>query len=109
MFLSKKCYKIVKEKNQKLLLIMKKLTSNVLAVVLSSSFVVGNAQEKQKDSVKVKEIGEVVITALGIKRENKSLDPQSGDYHFADFLDFHRVFLFFLCVSDHKGRRKNNC
>ena len=52
---------------------MKKLTSNVLAVVLSSSFVVGNAQEKQKDSVKVKEIGEVVITALGIKRENKSL------------------------------------
>ena len=46
---------------------MKKLTSNVLAVVLSSSFVVGNAQEKQKDSVKVKEIGEVVITALGIK------------------------------------------
>ena len=52
---------------------MKKLTSNVLAVVLSSSFVVGNAQEKQKDSVKVKEIGEVVITALGIKRDNKSL------------------------------------
>ena len=52
---------------------MKKLTSNVLAVVLSSSFVVGNAQEKPKDSVKVKEIGEVVITALGIKRENKSL------------------------------------
>ena len=52
---------------------MKKLTSNVLAVVLSSSFVIGNAQEKQKDSVKVKEIGEVVITALGIKRDNKSL------------------------------------
>jgi len=52
---------------------MKKLTSNVLAVVLSSSFVVGNAQEKPKDSVKVKEIGEVVITALGIKRDNKSL------------------------------------
>ena len=52
---------------------MKKLTSNVLAVVLSSSFVIGNAQEKPKDSVKVKEIGEVVITALGIKRENKSL------------------------------------
>ena len=52
---------------------MKKLTSNVLAVVLSSSFVVGNAQEKQKDSAKVKEIGEVVITALGIKRDNKSL------------------------------------
>ena len=52
---------------------MKKLTSNVLAVVLSSSFVVGNAQEKQKDSAKVKEIGEVVITALGIKRDNKAL------------------------------------
>ncbi len=52
---------------------MKKLTSNVLAVVLSSSFVIGNAQEKPKDSVKVKEIGEVVITALGIKRDNKSL------------------------------------
>ena len=48
---------------------MKKLTSNVLAVVLSSSFVIGNAQEKPKDSVKVKEIGEVVITALGIKRD----------------------------------------
>jgi len=44
-----------------------------LAVVLSSSFVIGNAQEKPKDSVKVKEIGEVVITALGIKRDNKSL------------------------------------
>lgn len=52
---------------------MKKLTSNVLAVVLSSSFVIGNAQEKPKDSVRVKEIGEVVITALGIKRDNKSL------------------------------------
>ena len=52
---------------------MKKLTSNVLAVVLSSSFVIRNAQEKPKDSVKVKEIGEVVITALGIKRDNKSL------------------------------------
>lgn len=67
-FYQKNVIKLSK-KNQKLLLIMKKLTSNVLAVVLSSSFVVGNAQEKQKDSVKVKEIGEVVITALGIKRE----------------------------------------
>lgn len=41
---------------------MKKLKTSVLAVVLSSQFVVVQAQEVQKDSIKTKEIGEVVIT-----------------------------------------------
>ncbi|WP_090346993.1 SusC/RagA family TonB-linked outer membrane protein [Elizabethkingia miricola] len=51
---------------------MKKLTNSVLVVVLSSSFVFVNAQKKQ-DSAKTKDIEGVVVTALGIKREKKSL------------------------------------
>jgi TonB-linked SusC/RagA family outer membrane protein len=48
---------------------MKKLTTSVLAVVLSASFAIANAQQK-KDSVKTSSIEEVVITgALGIKRK----------------------------------------
>lgn len=46
---------------------MKKLTTSVLAVVLTSSFALVNAQKK--DSVKTQNIDEVVITgALGIKK-----------------------------------------
>ncbi len=53
---------------------MKKLTSGVLLVVLSSSFVVANAQQtKPSDTLKTQEIEGVVVTALGIKREKKSL------------------------------------
>ncbi len=48
---------------------MKKLTSSVLAVVLSSSFAVVSAQQRGSDTVKTSNIQEVVITgALGIKR-----------------------------------------
>ena len=50
---------------------MKKLTKSVLAVVLSASFSVTFAQKK--DSTKTKDIEGVVVTALGIKREKKSL------------------------------------
>ena len=47
---------------------MKKLTTSVLAVVLSSSFAVVSAQKVQ-DTVKTTQIDEVVITgALGIKK-----------------------------------------
>lgn len=49
---------------------MKKLTTSVLAVVLSASFSMANAQ---KDSLKTQEIEGVVVTALGIKREKKSI------------------------------------
>lgn len=49
---------------------MKKLTSSVLAVVLSSSFALVSAQT---DSTKTTEIEGVVVTALGIKREKRSL------------------------------------
>lgn len=49
---------------------MKKLTTSVLAVVLSASFSMANAQ---KDSLKTQEIEGVVVTALGIKREKKAL------------------------------------
>lgn len=49
---------------------MKKLTASLLVLVLSSSIAVVNAQEK-KDTIK--EIEGVVVTALGIKREEKSL------------------------------------
>ncbi|MGA9211471.1 SusC/RagA family TonB-linked outer membrane protein [Kaistella sp.] len=50
---------------------MKKLTTSVLAVVLTASFALVNAQKK--DSVKTQDIEGVVVTALGIKREKKSL------------------------------------
>lgn len=49
---------------------MKKLTTSVLAVVLSASFSMLHAQ---KDTIKTQEIETVVVTALGIKREKKAL------------------------------------
>ena len=51
---------------------MKKLTTSVLAVVLSSSFAMVSAQTVQ-DSAKTQDIEGVVVTALGIKREKKAL------------------------------------
>jgi len=51
---------------------MKKLTTSVLAVVLSSSFAMVSAQKVQ-DTAKTQDIEGVVVTALGIKREKKSL------------------------------------
>ncbi|TDX86025.1 SusC/RagA family TonB-linked outer membrane protein [Epilithonimonas xixisoli] len=51
---------------------MKKLTTSVLAVVLSSSFAVVSAQTVQ-DSAKTQDIEGVVVTALGIKREKRAL------------------------------------
>ena len=50
---------------------MKKLTTSVLAVVLTASFALVNAQKK--DTIKTQDIEGVVVTALGIKREKKSL------------------------------------
>ncbi|WP_210151451.1 SusC/RagA family TonB-linked outer membrane protein [Chryseobacterium scophthalmum] len=52
---------------------MKKLTAGVLILVLSSPFVVAQAQTKPGDTLKTQEIEGVVVTALGIKREKKSL------------------------------------
>lgn len=49
---------------------MKKLTTNVLAVVLTSAFVVANAQT---DTTKTRDIDEVVVTAIGIKRKPKEM------------------------------------
>ena len=49
---------------------MKKLTTSVLAVVLTSSFALVNAQV---DTTKTQDIEGVVVTALGIKREKKSI------------------------------------
>lgn len=49
---------------------MKKLTTSVLAVVLTSSFAMVNAQV---DSTKTQDIEGVVVTALGIKREKRAL------------------------------------
>ncbi len=51
---------------------MKKLTTSVLAVVLSSSFAVVSAQTVQ-DTAKTQDIEGVVVTALGIKREQKAI------------------------------------
>ncbi|MFL9835405.1 SusC/RagA family TonB-linked outer membrane protein [Chryseobacterium terrae] len=57
---------------------MKKLTAGVLILVLSSSLVVANAQQtKPGDTLKTQEIEGVVVTALGIKREKKSLGYSS--------------------------------
>lgn len=50
---------------------MKKLTTSVLAVVLTSSFAMVNAQKK--DTVRTENIEGVVVTALGIKREKKAI------------------------------------
>ncbi|QIY92341.1 SusC/RagA family TonB-linked outer membrane protein [Chryseobacterium gallinarum] len=51
---------------------MKKLKTSLLVLVLTSSIAVTNAQQK-KDTMKTKEIEGVVVTALGIKRDEKSL------------------------------------
>jgi TonB-linked outer membrane protein, SusC/RagA family len=56
---------------------MKKLTASVLALVLSSSLAVTQAQQKTNDTVRTQEIEGVVVTALGIKREKKSLGYSS--------------------------------
>ncbi|MDR7794261.1 SusC/RagA family TonB-linked outer membrane protein [Riemerella anatipestifer] len=58
---------------------MKKLTTSVLAVVLTSSFVTVDAQKVKKDSTKTTEIEGVVMTALGVKREKKSLGYASTE------------------------------
>ena len=55
---------------------MKKLTTTVLAVVLTSSVALVNAQT---DSTKTREIEGVVVTALGIKRDKKSLGYSSQE------------------------------
>ena len=55
---------------------MKKLTTSVLAVVLTSSFALVNAQV---DTTKTQDIEGVVVTALGIKREQKSLGYASQE------------------------------
>lgn len=52
---------------------MKKLTKSVLVVVLSASFSVAYAQKSKVDSTKTKDIEGVVVTALGIKRDEKTL------------------------------------
>ncbi|MDH6251003.1 TonB-linked SusC/RagA family outer membrane protein [Chryseobacterium sp. H1D6B] len=52
---------------------MKKLTASVLILVLSSSMAIANAQQKKSDTVRTQDIEGVVVTALGIKREKKSL------------------------------------
>ena len=55
---------------------MKKLTTSILAVVLTSSFTLVNAQI---DTTKTQDIEGVVVTALGIKREKKSLGYASQE------------------------------
>lgn len=69
MFL-RKFYKFVQD--TKLIFDMKKLTTSLLVLVISSSVAIANAQQKN-DTVKTKEIEGVVVTALGIKREKRSL------------------------------------
>jgi len=55
---------------------MKKLTTSVLAIVLTSSFALVNAQV---DTARTQDIEGVVVTALGIKREKKSLGYASQE------------------------------
>lgn len=58
---------------------MKKITMGVLALVLSSSLAVAEAQQQKNDTVRTQEIEGVVVTALGIKREKKSLGYASEE------------------------------
>lgn len=62
---------------------MKKLTASLLVLVLSSSIAVAHAQQK-KDTIETKEIEGVVVTALGIKREKKSLGYASEEVKAAE-------------------------
>ncbi|UKB83315.1 SusC/RagA family TonB-linked outer membrane protein [Chryseobacterium sp. MEBOG06] len=62
---------------------MKKLTTGLLVLVLSSSIAVAQAQQKN-DTLKTKEIEGVVVTALGIKREKKSLGYASEEVKAAE-------------------------
>ncbi|MDC8105383.1 SusC/RagA family TonB-linked outer membrane protein [Chryseobacterium sp. PTM-20240506] len=53
---------------------MKKLTTSVLAIVLTSSFMVVNAQKKQTDTIRTQDIREVVVTgALGLKKRQDAI------------------------------------
>ncbi|MDQ1805631.1 SusC/RagA family TonB-linked outer membrane protein [Chryseobacterium sp. PTM-20240506] len=52
---------------------MKKTTAGVLLLILSSSLAVSYAQKGKSDTVRTQNIEGVVVTALGIKREKKSL------------------------------------
>lgn len=53
---------------------MKKLTTSVLIVVLTSSFMVVNAQNTQGDTLRTTDIREVVVTgALGIKKRQDAV------------------------------------
>ena len=72
---------------------MKKITKSVLAIVLSSTFAVMNAQQKE-ENVKTKDIEGVVVTALGIKREKKSLGYGSQSKTIAQ-LNFNMFILIF--------------
>lgn len=58
---------------------MKKFTVAILSLVVTSSFSFVNAQEKKNDSIKTRDIGGVVITALGIKRDKKALGYQTQE------------------------------
>ncbi|GAA5097147.1 SusC/RagA family TonB-linked outer membrane protein [Chryseobacterium ginsengisoli] len=58
---------------------MKKLTTGVLVLVLSSSLAITQAQQKKSDTVRTQDIEGVVVTALGIKREKKSLGYASEE------------------------------
>lgn len=53
---------------------MKKITTSVLLIVLSSSFLVVNAQRKKNDTLRTQSIEEVVVTgALGIKKKQDAI------------------------------------
>ncbi|WP_089998242.1 SusC/RagA family TonB-linked outer membrane protein [Chryseobacterium taichungense] len=58
---------------------MKKITMGVLASVLSSSLAIAQAQQQKSDTVRTQDIEGVVVTALGIKREKKSLGYASEE------------------------------
>lgn len=58
---------------------MKKITAGLLSLVLSSSLAVAKAQQTKSDTVRTQEIEGIVVTALGIKREKKSLGYASEE------------------------------
>jgi TonB-linked SusC/RagA family outer membrane protein len=63
---------------------MKKITTGVLALVLSSSVALAQAQQKKSDTVRTQDIEGVVVTALGIKREKKALGYSTQTVDAAD-------------------------
>lgn len=90
---------------------MKKLTSSVLLVVLSSTFAVANAQQKGNDTIPKNEtaIGEVLITgALGIKKTKNEITSSQQQVSAKDLTEASSSNMAMALVGKVAGLQINN-